>query len=176
VQACDLTIAFAHREPRLRRQLRPRRERAARLQHGRARVLQPAPPGTHAPLLPHRRLRGPAASPSQRAPPAACERASLVSPVLSVALYRNHLCAPTRAQLDAALVAADARWHLQRSYQLRLGGGRAELFFFDTSPFVQKYYETRWAARVGARPAHAVATAAAARWSLAGSERAAACR
>jgi hypothetical protein len=63
-------------------------------------------------------------------------------------------------------VAADARWHLQRSYQLRLGGGRAELFFFDTSPFVQKYYETRWAERVGARPARAGGTAAAARRSL----------
>ena len=55
------------------------------------------------------------------------------------------------AQLDAALVAADARWHLQRSYQVRLAGGRAELFFFDTCPFVQKYYEAEWADRVGAQ-------------------------
>ena len=54
------------------------------------------------------------------------------------------------AQLDAALVTADARWHLQRAYQLPLAGGRAELFFFDTSPFVQKYYQTAWADRVGA--------------------------
>ena len=54
------------------------------------------------------------------------------------------------AQLDAALVAADARWHLQRSYQVLLAGGRAELFFFDTCPFVQKYYEAEWADRVGA--------------------------
>ena len=46
-------------------------------------------------------------------------------------------------------MAADARWHLQRAYQLSLAGGRAELFFFDTSPFVQKYYETAWADRIG---------------------------
>ena len=48
-------------------------------------------------------------------------------------------------------MTADARWHLQRAYQLSLAGGRAELFFFDTSPFVQKYYQTAWADRVGAR-------------------------
>ena len=48
-------------------------------------------------------------------------------------------------------MAADARWHLQRAYQLPLAGSRAELFFFDTSPFVQKYYETAWANRIGAR-------------------------
>ena len=46
-------------------------------------------------------------------------------------------------------MAADARWHLQRAYQLSLAGGRAELFFFDTSPFVHKYYETAWADRIG---------------------------
>ncbi|KAK9826179.1 hypothetical protein WJX81_004719 [Elliptochloris bilobata] len=52
-------------------------------------------------------------------------------------------------QLDTALVAADARWHLQRSYQLVMAGGRVDLFFIDTSPFVQKYYDTEWADRIG---------------------------
>lgn len=48
-------------------------------------------------------------------------------------------------QLDANLVERDWRWNCQRSFEMSLGGGMAELFFIDTNPFVQKYYDRPWA-------------------------------
>ena len=49
------------------------------------------------------------------------------------------------AQLDAALVERDWRWNCQRSFEVTLGGGLAELFFIDTNPAVQEYYDKPWA-------------------------------
>ena len=48
-------------------------------------------------------------------------------------------------QLDAEVVNRDWRWNCQRTFERRLGGGLAELFFIDTSPAVQKYYNQPWA-------------------------------
>ena len=48
-------------------------------------------------------------------------------------------------QLDAEVVNRDWRWNCQRTFERRLGGGVAELFFIDTSPAVQKYYNQPWA-------------------------------
>ena len=48
-------------------------------------------------------------------------------------------------QLDANLVARDWRWNCKRTFEMSIGGGLADLFFIDTNPFVQKYYEQPWA-------------------------------
>ena len=48
-------------------------------------------------------------------------------------------------QLDANLVARDWRWNCQRTFEMSIGGGLADLFFIDTNPFVEKYYEQPWA-------------------------------
>ena len=56
------------------------------------------------------------------------------------------------AQLDATLVERDWRWNCQRSFEMTMGGGLAELFFIDTTPAVQKYYERPWANFTGMTP------------------------
>ena len=48
-------------------------------------------------------------------------------------------------QLDATLVERDWRWNCRRSFELKLGKGLLELFFIDTNPAVQKYYDRPWA-------------------------------
>ena len=48
-------------------------------------------------------------------------------------------------QLDAEVVDRDWRWNCQRTFERRLGGDMAELFFIDTSPAVKKYYDQPWA-------------------------------
>ena len=55
-----------------------------------------------------------------------------------------------RTQLGASLGENDWRWHCERSYEMRLAGGRVHLFFIDTNPFVQRYYQTEWANFTGA--------------------------
>lgn len=66
-------------------------------------------------------------------------------------------------ELDVGLVERDWRWHCQRTFQLSLGGGGAgagsgsaavqatgaDLFFIDTTPFIQPYYDTDWAGNKG---------------------------
>ncbi|KAK9807654.1 hypothetical protein WJX72_005515 [[Myrmecia] bisecta] len=52
-------------------------------------------------------------------------------------------------QLSLELVKRDARWNLERSYQLTLGGGQAEIFFIDTTPYIEDYYSEPWAGFVG---------------------------
>jgi hypothetical protein len=49
------------------------------------------------------------------------------------------------AQLGSGLGSRDARWHCERSYEMKLAGGRVHLFFIDTNPFVMRYYDTEWA-------------------------------
>ena len=53
-------------------------------------------------------------------------------------------------QMDNALAKRDARWKCGRTYEMLLAAGRVHLFFIDTSPFVQKYYERNWANFTGA--------------------------
>jgi hypothetical protein len=52
-------------------------------------------------------------------------------------------------QLDQRLAARDWRWHCERSYMLSLADGQVELFFIDTSPFVQDYQTAVWSVNQG---------------------------
>lgn len=64
-----------------------------------------------------------------------------------------HTCAHiSTTQLDAGLFARDGRWNCARFYTMALGGGAAELFFMDTSPFVLKYQQRPWARFHGVQP------------------------
>ena len=55
-------------------------------------------------------------------------------------------------QLDIGLTKRDPRWHCERSYQMQLAGGAAELFFIDTNPFISRYHNVSWADQLGACP------------------------
>jgi hypothetical protein len=55
--------------------------------------------------------------------------------------------------MNKELVRRDWRWNCGRSYKMQLAGGRVDVFFIDTSPFVQKYYERNWANFTGVLPA-----------------------
>lgn len=52
-------------------------------------------------------------------------------------------------QLSWQLSQQDKRWCCERSYQKILANGKAELFFYDTVPFVQRYYQKKWANSIG---------------------------
>ncbi len=52
-------------------------------------------------------------------------------------------------QLDQRLADRDWRWHLERSYTLSLANGHVELFFIDTSPFVEDYQTAVWSVNEG---------------------------
>ena len=52
-------------------------------------------------------------------------------------------------QLDQRLAERDWRWHLERSYTLSLSNHQVELFFIDTSPFVQEYQTAVWSVNEG---------------------------
>ena len=52
-------------------------------------------------------------------------------------------------QLDRRLTDRDWRWHLERSYTLLLANGQVEMFFIDTSPFVQEYQTAVWSVNEG---------------------------
>lgn len=52
-------------------------------------------------------------------------------------------------QLDQRLADRDWRWHLERSYTLSLASGHVELFFIDTSPFVEDYQTAVWSVNEG---------------------------
>jgi tartrate-resistant acid phosphatase type 5 len=47
-------------------------------------------------------------------------------------------------QLGAAVMNKDPRWYLERSYERSIAGGQAEVFFYDTVPFVQHYKDQPW--------------------------------
>ena len=55
-------------------------------------------------------------------------------------------------QLDATLVERDWRWNCHRSFEMTLGEGLVELFFIDTNPAVQTYYDRPWANFTGMPP------------------------
>lgn len=46
----------------------------------------------------------------------------------------------------------DPRWHCERTFQLALGDGKAEIFFIDTSPFIEDYRNVSWFDQEGATP------------------------
>ena len=52
-------------------------------------------------------------------------------------------------QLSAELARRDWRWFCRRSFKRSLAGGALDIFFFDTAPFVQYYYDRSWAANPG---------------------------
>mmetsp|Transcript_6545 Transcript_6545/g.18880 ORF Transcript_6545/g.18880 Transcript_6545/m.18880 type:complete len:458 (+) Transcript_6545:514-1887(+) len=52
-------------------------------------------------------------------------------------------------QLDVALRKRDPRWHCGRNFRMPLAGGRAEVFFYDTSPFILSYHNASWAGQLG---------------------------
>lgn len=52
-------------------------------------------------------------------------------------------------QLSWALGQQDRRWFCERSYQKVLAKGKVEMFFYDTCPFVRRYYQTTWATNIG---------------------------
>ena len=59
-------------------------------------------------------------------------------------LWKDHALVVS-VQLDASLVERDWRWNCQRSFEMTIGRGLAELFFIDTNPAVRKYYDRPWA-------------------------------
>lgn len=48
-------------------------------------------------------------------------------------------------QVGSSIRVHDTRWHCARQYTQTLLNGVIELFYIDTSPFIQSYYETSWA-------------------------------
>ena len=52
-------------------------------------------------------------------------------------------------QLSWELAARDKRWFRQRSFQKSFADGRVDMFFYDTVPFVQRYYQEKWATNIG---------------------------
>ena len=52
-------------------------------------------------------------------------------------------------QLDVGLRTRDPRWHCERTFELSLGEGKAEIFFIDTNPFIEAYRNMSWAGQVG---------------------------
>lgn len=55
-------------------------------------------------------------------------------------------------QLSWQLSQQDKRWFCERSFQKILSGGKVELFFYDTVPFVQSYHSRKWASSIGRCP------------------------
>ena len=55
-------------------------------------------------------------------------------------------------QLSWALGQQDNRWFCERSYQKILAKGKVEMFFYDTCPFVERYYQKTWASNIGMYP------------------------
>ena len=53
-------------------------------------------------------------------------------------------------QLGAELPRRDSRWICRRSFTRSLAGGALDIFFYDTNPFVQYYYNRSWAGNAGA--------------------------
>lgn len=51
--------------------------------------------------------------------------------------------------MDVALRTRDPRWHCERTFELSLGEGKADIFFIDTSPFIEAYYNYSWAGQLG---------------------------
>ena len=58
-----------------------------------------------------------------------------------------------RAQLSQRLTERDWRWRCQRWYTVTLSQGAIDLFFIDTSPFLQQYWDVPWAHNPGEHPA-----------------------
>jgi tartrate-resistant acid phosphatase type 5 len=56
---------------------------------------------------------------------------------------------PRCVQLDARLTQRDKRWHCERSFTVPAAGGRAEIFFIDTTPIVDDYQHVSWAKNRG---------------------------
>ncbi len=54
------------------------------------------------------------------------------------------------SQLGARLPQRDGRWFCRRRFTRSLAAGAVELFFYDTAPFVQYYYDREWANNRGA--------------------------
>ena len=52
-------------------------------------------------------------------------------------------------QLDVGLRTRDPRWHCERTFEISLGDGKAEIFFIDTSPFIEAYRNVSWFGQVG---------------------------
>jgi tartrate-resistant acid phosphatase type 5 len=52
-------------------------------------------------------------------------------------------------ELDVGLRTRDPRWHCERTFELSLGEGKAEIFFIDTNPFIEAYRNMSWAGQVG---------------------------
>lgn len=52
-------------------------------------------------------------------------------------------------QVGAELAQRDSRWFCRRSFKRSLAGGALDIFFYDTTPFVQYYYGRSWAANSG---------------------------
>jgi tartrate-resistant acid phosphatase type 5 len=52
-------------------------------------------------------------------------------------------------QLSAELRQRDGRWQCRCSRVLSLAGGALDIFMYDTTPFVQYYYDQPWAANPG---------------------------
>lgn len=52
-------------------------------------------------------------------------------------------------QLAAEVRQRDSRWHCRRSRVLSLADGALDIFMYDTTPFVQYYYDRDWASNPG---------------------------
>ena len=71
---------------------------------------------------------------------------------LFVELKLALLKAPCCLQLSKRLTERDWRWRCERWYQVSLSQGQVDLFFIDTSPFLQQYWDVPWAHNPGACP------------------------
>lgn len=65
----------------------------------------------------------------------------------------SHLLA---IQLDVGLRMRDPRWHCERTFELSLGDGKAEIFFIDTNPFIEYYRNVSWFNQEGERVTRAL--------------------
>ncbi|KAL4424678.1 hypothetical protein ABPG77_004485 [Micractinium sp. CCAP 211/92] len=52
-------------------------------------------------------------------------------------------------QLNISLANRDSRWHCERAYTETFAGGSVQIFFIDTSPFIQRYTKEKWAQCTG---------------------------
>jgi hypothetical protein len=98
-------------------------------------------------------------TPSLNLKPQALQQTAAVAAAASAHRCRCRLCdndalcltlsPPPGGQLDYRLALRDLRWHCQRSFELHLADGNLDIFFFDTNPFITRYYNDSWAGNHG---------------------------
>lgn len=52
-------------------------------------------------------------------------------------------------ELDVGLRQLDSRWHCERAFRMQLADGKVDVFFYDTSPFIEEYQNVSWVGHIG---------------------------